>query len=95
MKGRYYYFSLFFFYDVDIIYRFDDSIVQTTELEVLPGWYQLVVRRSSTKLFESPAEYCVVAFNFEAGHEYKIKWPFWSDRAKIIDVNTGVTIFSQ
>ena len=35
------------------------------------------------------------AFNFEAGHEYKIKWPFASPLVKIIDVNTGVTIFSE
>jgi len=94
IKVRYYSFPLFWFENIDI-HRFDDSIVDTTEVEVLPGWHELVVTRYSTKLFESPVECARSAFNFEAGHEYRIKSPFFSDRTEIIDVNTGVTIFSQ
>ena len=93
IKGKYYHVPLFFFENIDI-YRFDGSKVETTEVEALPGWHELVVMRYSIRLFADVPESCMASSNFEASHEYKIKWPFWRDRARIVDVNTGVTIFS-
>jgi hypothetical protein len=94
IKGRYYSFPLFWFENIDI-HRFDHSIVDTTEVEALPGWHELVVTRYSIKLFPSDVECARAAFSFEAGHEYRIKSPFFSHRMEIIDVNTGITIFTQ
>jgi len=93
IKGRYYFTLLN--YDHVEIYKFDGSIVEATEVEVLPGWHELVILNYVINLFGSPPECVRAAFNFEAGHEYKIKWQFLSPLVKIIDVNTGVTIFSD
>ncbi len=53
------------------------------------------ISHNIVNLFGYPTEYYSAAFNFEAGHEYKIKYPFLGDRIEIIDVSTGVTIFGQ
>ena len=93
IKGRYYFALLF--YDCVDIYSIDGKYPKATKVEVLPGWHELVILHYVINLGGYPPERVRAAFNFEAGHEYKIKWPFLSPLVKIIDVNTGVTIFSD
>ena len=93
IKGRYYFTPLY--YDCVDIYSIDGSILEATKVEILPGWHKLVIEHYVINLFGYPPECVHAEFNFEAGHEYKIKSPFISDLIEIIDVNTGVTIFSH
>jgi hypothetical protein len=66
-----------------------------TKVEVLPGWHELLIVHDTTGWLSGSRECVRAAFNFEAGHEYKIKTPFIGDWIKMMDVNTGVTIFSE
>ena len=87
------------------IYGIDGSTLEATKVEVLPGWHELVIRRYVFVFFpklpwgeDTPPSYAPVAFNFEAGHEYKIK--YWmvgilTEGVKIIDVTTGAIILTQ
>lgn len=104
IKGRYYFTPLY--YDGVLIlkidgiyvgYTRDDPLPASTKVEVLPGWHELVILHSIIPyVVANNYHECVRgAFNFEAGHEYKIKSPFFSHLVEIVDVNTGVTIFSQ
>ena len=95
MKGRYYYALLYF--DVVEIYKIDGKCMRSTKVEVLPGWHELVILNYVINLFGLPPDCVRAAFNFEAGHKYRIKTPLVfqrGDLVTIIDVNTGVTIFS-
>jgi hypothetical protein len=88
------------------ISQIDGRPVDTTKLEVLPGVHTLVIRRFEIPFtiglfsegdrvlpkFEVGAEY-----NFEAGHQYKIKFLYKGiliDGVKIIDATTGDIIFT-
>jgi len=78
------------------IYSIDDTILKATKAEVLPGRHELVIRDYSFSLVSivgAPFYFAKVAFNFEAGHEYKIKSksPI-KDDYYIVDVNTGAVI---
>jgi hypothetical protein len=83
------------------IYMIDGKCPDATQVEVLPGWHELVILNytfSFVQLFPGPPTPCVrAAFNCEAGHEYKIKTASFVHKGsliEIVDVNTGVTIFS-
>ena len=79
--------SLFGYAGIDI-YNIDGSPVNATKVEVLPGRHELVIRNyglSFVTFYGSRPDYARVAFDFEAGHEYKIK--FINDY--IVDVSTG------
>jgi len=86
------------------IYRIDDTYPEATKVEVLPGWHELVIKRYEYHPFELfpgaayTSGFVQGAFNFEAGHEYKIKGMYkgiYIEGVKIIDVTTGDIIFSQ
>jgi hypothetical protein len=91
------YFALFGYECVDI-YRIDGSLLEATNVEVLPGWYELVIRWYSVSFVApvgAPPDYALVRFSFEAGHEYKIKGHFKGVLMKgidIVDVSTGTVI---
>jgi hypothetical protein len=106
IKGRYYYALLY--YDGVVIYKIDGKCMGlphfepflpgSTKVEVLPGWHELVILHYVINLFGFPPNCVRAAFNFEAGHKYRIKTPLLTDTGDlvtIIDVNTGVTIFSD
>ncbi len=82
------------------IYQIDGRTVEATKVEVLPGPHFLVIRNYSTSLvapISAPPNWARVDYNFEAGHEYKIKYWFKSiliKGVKIIDVTTGAIIYS-
>ncbi len=101
IKGRYY-FALY--YEGVLTLKIDGKYVgsirdeilpASTKVEVLPGWHELVIVHAIVSLLYIDAECARGAFNFEAGHEYKIKFPFFSHLVEVIDVNTGVTVFSH
>jgi hypothetical protein len=85
------------------IHSIDDSDLKATKVEVLPGWHELVIIHSdaySGFIWGGgvSSDRVKVAFNFEAGHEYKIKYLYKGlliEGIKIIDVTTGAIIFSQ
>jgi hypothetical protein len=58
-------------------------------------WHELVIVHAIISSLYIDSECVRAAFNFEAGHEYKIKSRFLSHFVEVIDVNTGVTIFSH
>jgi hypothetical protein len=108
IRGRYYYALLY--YDGVVIYKIDGKYMGlesatfaefspgSTKVEVLPGWHELVILHYVINLFGFPPNCVRAAFNFEAGHKYRIKTPLLTDTGDlvtIIDVNTGVTIFSD
>jgi hypothetical protein len=94
IKGRYYFTLLS--YDCVEVNSIDYRIERTTNLEFPPGRHELLILHSANYLLLVNNFKCAPALlNFEAGHEYKIKLPFLSNRVRIIDVNTGVTIFSE
>jgi len=99
IKGRWYLTPIY--YKSIEIYMVDGKVPAATQVEVLPGWHELVIENytfSFVQLFPGPPIPCArAAFNCEAGHEYKIKTAdFVSEGGliEIVDVNTGVTIFS-
>jgi len=81
------------------IWRIDDSYTEDTKVEVLPGRHELVIKHFIYYLLGGSSSDCIRgAFNFEAGHEYKIKYLYkgiFREGVKIIDVTTGAMIFSQ
>ncbi len=90
-------------YECVDIYEIDGMHPKATNVEVLPGWHELVIRNyviSLSPLGPAPGCQNVVraAFNFEARHEYKIKKLFnrllVEEGVKIIDVTTGAIVFS-
>lgn len=89
------YFALLKYECVDI-YEIDGSILKTTNVEASPGWHTLVIRNynlSLGALLGVPPLYAVTGLNFEAGHEYKIKFHFGKlNGIDIIDVTTGALI---
>jgi hypothetical protein len=91
------YFALFGYECVDI-YRIDGSLSEATNVEVLPGWHELVLRWYSFSFVApvgAPPDYALVGFNFEAGHEYKMKGHFKGVLMKgvdIVDVTTDAII---
>jgi hypothetical protein len=101
IKGWYYFTPLY--YDRVDIYMIDGSYPKATKVEILPGWHELVIRNYVISLSPlGPVPGCLravrAAFDFEAGHEYRIKTqnPFrQTEGVKIIDVTTGAIIFSQ
>jgi hypothetical protein len=92
IKGRYY-FTPLNYVCVDI-QSVDDSILKATKVEVLPGWHELVIKHYIINLFGSPPEFAQVTFNFEAGHEYKIKTHF-NHNVDIMDVTTDAIILTE
>ncbi len=95
IKGRYYFALLY--YDCIEIYKVDGSYSNGTQIQVLPGWHELLIRHYVINLFGFPPNCVRAASNFEGGHEYRIKAPLMGDTGdllEIVDVNTGVTIFS-
>jgi hypothetical protein len=94
IKGFCYYWLLR--YDCLDIYEIDGSILKATNVEVSPGWHALVIRHynfSLGALLGIPPDYADTALNFEAGHEYKIKYHFPKlIGIDIIDVTTGAKI---
>jgi hypothetical protein len=95
IKG-WWFFSLFGYDGIDI-YKIDGNYPKATKVEVLPGWHELAIRNYDFCFL--PWGLChgdllaLVAFNFEAGHEYKIKGPgIGSPGFKIVDVTTGAMI---
>jgi hypothetical protein len=95
IKG-YWYLHLFGYGGVDI-YSIDGTILEDTKIEVPPGWHELVIRDyifSFVAIGPNPPAYTRGAFNFEAGHEYKIKKQLsWvTEVVKIVDVTTGAVI---
>jgi hypothetical protein len=95
IKGRYY-FALLYYDCIDI--KVIGSYPKGTQVQVLPGWHELIIRHYVINLLGFPPNCVRAAYNFEAGHEYRIKAPLMGDTGdlvEIIDVNTGVTIFSE
>jgi len=97
IKGGFYYYLLA---HRTYIYRIDDSYPEATKVSVLPGRHELVIKYVEYGLLgNDTSSRCVrEAFNFEAGHEYKIKYLYegiFREGVKIIDVTTGAIIFSQ
>ncbi len=97
IKGKWYLTPLY--YQSFEIYAVDDKKTSSTQVEVLPGWHELeIINYTFSFIAIAPGGPCPcirVAFNCEAGHEYKIKAALISDLIEITDVNTGVTIFSK
>jgi len=96
IKGRYYFALLY--YDCIYIYKVDGSYPNGTQVQVLPGWHELDIRHYVINLFGFPPNCLRVGYNFEAGHEYRIKAPLMGDTGDLVeikDVNTGITIFSE
>jgi hypothetical protein len=65
----------------------------------LPGWHERVIRDYDFSFLPwglvIPTRYAQVAFNFEAGHEYKIKFKgTFTSGFKIVDVTTGAIILN-
>jgi hypothetical protein len=92
IKG-YWYLHLFGYGGVDI-YSLDGNLLEATKVEVSPGWHELVIREyvfSLAAIGPNPPAYTRGAFNFETGHEYKIKNPLFTG-CKIVDVTTGAVI---
>jgi hypothetical protein len=75
------------------IYSVDGNELRATKVEVLPGWHELVIRLYVFAFLPwggSPPRYAYVAYNFEAGHEYKIKSKsLIKDDYYIVDASTG------
>ncbi len=85
------------------IYSIDDTVLEATKVEASPGRHELVIRSYSFSFVApvgAPPESAQVAFNFEAGHEYKIKYKgigtpgFKQDGIIIVDVTTGDIILT-
>lgn len=98
IKG-FYYFTPFAYLSIDI-YSVDDSFPEATNVEVLPGRHELEIRSWSISFLpfgmNAPPECARVAFNLEAGHEYKILIRGLAKKyVEIKDVTTGATILSQ
>ena len=79
------------------IYSIDSNYLKATKVDVLPGWHELVIRDYDFSFLPwgltQPTRYADVAFNFEAGHEYKIKFKgTFTPGFKIMDVTTGSMI---
>jgi hypothetical protein len=78
------------------VYSVDGKDLRATKVEVLPGWHTLIIRDYSFSFVApmgAPPRYAGVTFNFEAGHEYKIKSKsLIKDDYYIVDVSTGATI---
>jgi hypothetical protein len=93
------YFALFGYECYDI-YEIDGSYLKATNVEVLPGWHELVIRDFNFSFVAPvglPPQYLRAAFNFETGHKYKIKTHFKGilmEGMDIIDATTGAIIFS-
>jgi hypothetical protein len=82
------------------IYSIDGSYPKATKVEVLPGRHELIIREYVISLspWGGPAKCVNAAFDFEAGHKYKIKTLYKGiliEGIKIVDVATGAIIFSQ
>jgi len=94
MKGSWF-FALLGYGGFDI-YRLDGKDLRATKVEVLPGWHTLIIRNYSFSFVApigAPPLYAGVEFNFEAGHEYKIKSKsLIKDDYYIVDVSTGALI---
>ncbi len=86
-------------YDCVDIYEIDNSLVKATNVEVSPGRHTLVIRNydfSLGTLLGFPPYYANAELNFEAGHEYKIKFHFGKlNGIDIIDVTTGTKIVTE
>jgi hypothetical protein len=99
IKGWWY--SIILLWDSIEISKIDGKPVNTTKLEVLPGPHELVIINnggSLVALVSAPEKWTRVDCNFEAGHEYKIKYWFKGiliEGVKIIDVATGAIIYRQ
>jgi hypothetical protein len=99
IKGWWY--SIILVWDSIKIYEIDGCSVNTTKLEVLPGRHELVIRNndgSLVALMSTPEKRARVDYNFEAGHEYKIKYWFKGiliEGVEIIDISTGDIIYRQ
>ncbi len=83
------------------IYSVDGNYLGATKVEVLPGWHELEIRDYSFSFVApigAPSQFAHVAFNFETGPEYKIKYWYKGvliEGVKIIDVTTGAIILTQ
>ena len=80
------------------IYSIDGTTLRATKVEVLPGRHELDIRYyffSMIALVGAPFDYARVTFNFEAGHEYRIKTHSNCEYIDIIDINTGANILTQ
>lgn len=81
------------------IWRIGYTPTEATEVEVSPGRHKLFIKHFTYYLLGGSSSRCVLdVFNFEAGHEYKIKYLYkgiFREGVKIIDVTTGAMIFSQ
>ena len=82
------------------IYSIDGTVLRATKVEVLPGWHELDIRYyffSMIALVGAPFDYAQVGFNFEAGHEYRIKTHFKANAEyiDIVDVTTGANILTE
>ncbi len=100
IKGSYY-FSPAWYHSIEI-WDVDGKRPQATQVEVLPGWHELIILEtvfSFFAVFPGGPSFCVQAScDFEAGHEYRIKTTTFIDKndlMEIVDVNTGVTICSN
>jgi len=94
------YFALFGYECYDV-YEIDGSYPKATNVEVLPGWHELVIRDYNFSFVAPvglPPNYLRAEFNFEAGHKYKIKTHFKGilmEGIDIIDATTGALILTQ
>jgi len=82
--------------DIDSV---DGVDLRATKVEVLPGWHKLIIRRYSFSFVPpmgAPGDLVEAAVNFEAGHQYKIRYWYYKGilikGVKIIDVTTGALI---
>ena len=95
IKGWWFY--RLFGYDGIDIYNIDGNYLEATKVEVLSGWHELIIWNYDSCFLpwvscDGPS-YARVAFNFEAGHEYKIKGPCTGTSGfKIVDVATGAMV---
>ena len=86
-----------FGYDGIDIYSVDGKYIETTKVEVLPGWHELVIWNYGFRFLPWGScdghSHARVAFNFKAGHEYEIKGEgIGTSGLKIVDVATGAII---
>ncbi len=90
------FFSLLGYGGIDI-YSIDGNYLQAAKAEVLPGWHELIIWNDDFCFLtwgscHGPM-FARVAFNFEAGHEYKIKGRgIGTPGFRIVDVATGAII---
>ena len=86
-----------FGYDGIDIYSMDGNYLEAAKVEALPGWHELIIWNHGFCFVpwvscDGPS-YARVAFNFEAGHEYKIEGSgIGTSGFKIVDVGTGATV---